>query len=51
LLLPEAFGDRVYNEGLQNGFEDLLILLHGHKMATSLATSMDRCSFSKSRKV
>jgi hypothetical protein len=50
-LLLEAFGDTVNNDGLKNGLEDLLIPLHGHKMATGLATSMDRCTFIKSRKV
>jgi hypothetical protein len=51
LLLLEAFGDSVHNEGLKNGLEDLLIPLHGHEMVASLATSMDRSSFIKSRKV
>jgi hypothetical protein len=50
LLLLEAFGDSVHNEGLKNGLEDLLIPLHGHEMATGLATSVDRCSFIKSKK-
>jgi hypothetical protein len=50
-LLLEVFGDNVHNEGLKNGLEDLLIPLHGHKMATGLATSMDRCTFRKSKKV
>jgi hypothetical protein len=47
MLLLDAFGDRVQNEGLENGLEDLLIPLHGHKMAIGLATSVDRCSFTK----
>jgi hypothetical protein len=50
-LLLEAFDDSVHNEGLKNGLEDLLIPFHSHKMATDLATSVDRCSFIKSRKV
>jgi hypothetical protein len=49
LLLLEAFDDSVYNEGLKNGLEDLLIPLHGHEMVTGLATSVDRCSFIKPR--
>jgi hypothetical protein len=49
--LLEAFDDTVNNEGLKNGLEDLLIPLHGHEMATSLATNVDRCTFIKSRKV
>jgi hypothetical protein len=48
-LLLGAFSDRGRNEGLQNGFEDFLVPLYGHKMATNLATSVD--SFKKSRKV
>jgi hypothetical protein len=50
-LLLKAFDDRIHNEGFQNGFEDLLIPLHGHEMATGLATSVDRYSFRKSRKM
>jgi hypothetical protein len=50
-LLLEAFGDSVHNEGLKNGLEDLLIPLHGHDIATGLATSVDRCSFNEPRKV
>jgi hypothetical protein len=50
-LLLEGFTDRVHNEGLQNGFEDFLITLHSHKMATNLATSVDRSSCKESRKV
>jgi hypothetical protein len=50
-LLLEAFGDSVHNEGLKNSLEDLLIPLHGHEMATGLATRVDRCTFIKSRKV
>jgi hypothetical protein len=50
-LFPEAFSDSVHNEGLKNGLEDLLISLHGHEMATSLATRVDKCSFIKPRKV
>jgi hypothetical protein len=51
LLLLEAFSDEVHNEGLQNGFEDVLIPFHGHKMAIGLVTSMDRSSYKKSGKV
>jgi hypothetical protein len=51
LLLPEAFGDSVHNEGLKNGLEDLLIPLRGHEMVTSLGTSVDRCSFNEPRKM
>jgi hypothetical protein len=51
LLLLEAFSDRGHNEGLENGFENILIPLHGHEMATGLVTSVDRCSCRKSRKV
>jgi hypothetical protein len=43
----EAFTDRVYNEGFQNGFEDFLIPFHGHKMATCLVTSVDKSSCKK----
>jgi hypothetical protein len=50
-LLLEAFGDTVNNEGFKNGLKDLLISLHGHEMATGLATCVDRCTFIKSRKV
>jgi hypothetical protein len=50
-LLLEAFGNSVYNEGLKNGLEDLRIPLHGHEMATGLATSVDRCSFNEPKKV
>jgi hypothetical protein len=50
-LLLKAFSDRAHNERFQNGFEDVLIPLHGHEMATSLATSVDRSSCKKSRKV
>ena len=49
--LLEAFNDKVHNEGLQNGFEDVLIALHGHEMAIGLATSMDKSFCKKSRKV
>jgi hypothetical protein len=49
-LLLEAFSDRVQNEGLQNGFEDVLIPLNGHEMVTGLATSVDISSYMKSRK-
>jgi hypothetical protein len=47
----EDFGDMVHYEGLKNGFEDLMIPFHGHKMATGLATSVDRNSCRKSKKV
>jgi hypothetical protein len=50
-LLLDGFTDKVHNEGLQNGFEDLLITLHSHKMATGLAISVDRSSCRESRKV
>jgi hypothetical protein len=50
-LLLEAFTDKVHNVGFQNDFEVLLIPLHGHEMATGLATSVDRSSCKKSRKV
>jgi hypothetical protein len=43
-LLPEAFSDRVYNEGFHNGFEDVFIPLCSHEMATGLVTSVDRSS-------
>jgi hypothetical protein len=49
-LLLEGFTDRVHNEGLQNAFEDLLITLYSHKMATGLATSVDKSSCRESRK-
>jgi hypothetical protein len=50
-LLLEAFGDTVNNEGFKNGLKDLLVPFHGHKMVTGLTTSVDRCTFIKSRKV
>jgi hypothetical protein len=50
-LLLAAFSDKGHNEGLQNGFEDLLISFHGHEMATDLATTTDKSSCRKSRKV
>jgi hypothetical protein len=46
-LLLEAFSNTCQNEGLQNGFEDLRIPFHGHKMAIGLATSVNKCSFRK----
>ena len=51
LLLLEAFIDRVHDEGLHKGFEDLFISLHSHEMMIGLATSMDRSFYKKSRKV
>ena len=50
-LFLEAFGDSINNEELKNGLEDLLILLHGHKMVTGLVTHLYICAFIKSRKV
>ena len=50
LLLLEGFTDRVHNEGLQKAFEDLLITLYCHKMATGFATSVDKSSCKESRK-
>jgi hypothetical protein len=41
-LLLDGFTDKVHNEGLQNGFKDLLITLHGHEMATGLAACVDK---------
>jgi hypothetical protein len=46
-LLLDTFGDRVQNEGLENGLKDLLIPLHGYEMPIGLATSVDKCSFTK----
>jgi hypothetical protein len=51
LLFFEDFTDRVHNEGLQNGFEDLLITLHCHEILIGLVTCVDRSSCKKSRKV
>jgi hypothetical protein len=51
LLLLGAFTERGHNGGFQNGFEDLLIPLYGHKMAIGLATSVYRSSCKRSRKV
>jgi hypothetical protein len=50
-LFFKGFIDRVHNEGLQNGFEDLLVTLHSHKMASGLAISVDRCTCKESKKV
>lgn len=36
--------DRVHNERFKNGFDDFFIPFHGHKMATSLAISVDKSS-------
>jgi hypothetical protein len=50
-LLLKDFGNRVHYERLKNGFEELMIPLHGYKMATNLGTSMDRSSYKESRNV